>query len=42
MLDNQTVALTDGTGARGPAGVVTEARNGFIYVYQGPHVAALV
>jgi len=41
MLDNQTVALTSGDNARGPAGVVSEVRNGFVYVYQGPHVAGL-
>ncbi len=41
MVDNQTVALTSGDNARGPAGIVTEARNGYVYVYQGPHVAGL-
>jgi hypothetical protein len=42
MLDNQTVALTSSTGARGPAGVISEVRNGRVYVHQGPTVAALI
>lgn len=42
MLDNQTVALTSSTGARGPAGVISEVRNGQVYVHQSPTVAALI
>jgi hypothetical protein len=41
MLDNQTVALTDGGAARGPSGCVTEVRDGMVWTYQGPHVAGL-
>lgn len=43
MVDDQTVALTDGgAGARRPAGVITEVRDGQIWVWSGPHVAALI
>lgn len=41
MLDNQTVALTSGNDARGPAGILTEVRGSKMFVYQGPHVAGL-
>lgn len=42
MVDNQTVALTSDSSARGIAGFVTEVREGKVYVFQGPHVAGLI
>ncbi len=42
MVDNQTVALTNDTDTRGLAGLITEVRGEKIFVWQGPHVAALI
>lgn len=42
VVDNQTVALTNGADTLGIAGFITEVRNGFVYVYMGPHVAGLI
>jgi hypothetical protein len=42
MLDDQTVALTNGSDTRGIAGFVTEVRDSKVYVYMGPHVAGLI
>lgn len=42
LVDNQTVALTSNAGARGIAGIITEVRDGLVWVYQGPHVAGLI
>lgn len=38
VIDDQTVGLTDGGGTRCVAGIVTEVRNGRVYVAMGPHV----
>jgi hypothetical protein len=40
VADNQTVALTSNGGLRPFAGIVSEVRDGHVYVYMGPHVAA--
>jgi len=42
VVDDQTVALTNGTDTRAIAGLITEVRNGFVYVWVGPHVTALI
>lgn len=43
MIDDQTVGLTDGgAGARSPAGVITEVRDGLVWLWVGPHVSALI
>jgi len=42
VVDDQTVALTNDTDTRGIAGMITEVRNGQVYVWMGPHVASLV
>jgi hypothetical protein len=38
VVDDQTVALTNGTDTRIIAGLATEVRNGQVYVWMGPHV----
>lgn len=43
VIDDETVGLTDGgAGARIPAGVVTEVRDGTVYVMVGPHISAMI
>lgn len=42
VVDDQTVALTSDSGARGVAGFITEVRDSKPYVYMGPHVAGLI
>ena len=42
VVDNQTVALTNGADTRGIAGFISEVRNGLVYVFMGPHVAGLI
>lgn len=43
VIDDNTVGLTDGGGAaRVPAGVITEVRDGQVFVWMGPHVSALI
>lgn len=42
MVDDQTVALTNGSDTRGIAGLITEVRDDQVFVWQGPHVAALI
>lgn len=41
-VDDQTVALTSNTDTRPISGLVTEVRDGQVYVWMGPHVAALL
>lgn len=36
MADNQTVMRTSGGGINGPSGVISEVRNGLVYVFQSP------
>ena len=36
VLDNQTVALTSNSAARGPAGIIHEVRDGLVWVQMGP------
>lgn len=40
VVDNQTLALTSNGGLRGFAGVITEVRDGQVFIWMGPHVAA--
>lgn len=42
VVDDHTVALTNGTDTRAIAGYVTEVRDGKVYVWQGPHVAGQI
>lgn len=42
VVDDQTVALTNATDTRAIAGVITEVRGSSVYLWMGPHVAALV
>lgn len=42
VVDNQTVALTNGTDTRGIAGFISEVRAGVVFVYMGPHVAGMI
>jgi hypothetical protein len=42
VVDDQTVALTNGTDTRGIAGLITEVRDGQVFVWMGPHVVALI
>lgn len=42
VVDDHTVALTNGTDTRGIAGLITEVRDGKVYVWMGPHVVALI
>lgn len=42
VVDDQTVALTNGSDTRGIAGFITEVRAGVVYVYMGPHVAGMI
>lgn len=42
VVDDQTVALTNGTDTRAIAGLITEVVDGEPYVWQGPHVAAIL
>lgn len=42
VVDDHTVALTNGTDTRGIAGLITEVRDGKVFVWMGPHVAALI
>jgi len=42
VVDDQTVALTNGTDTRAIAGLITEVRDGRPYIWMGPHVAALL
>lgn len=42
MVDDQTVGLTSSASARGVAGIITEIRDGQVFVFQGPHVAGMV
>jgi hypothetical protein len=42
VVDDQTVALTNGTDTRIIAGLATEVRNGQVYVWMGPHVFGMI
>lgn len=43
VINDETVGLTDGGGeARCPAGVITEVRDGVVYLWAGPHVSAMI
>lgn len=42
VVDDQTVALTNGSDTRGIAGLITEVRDGQVYVWMGPHVVAMI
>lgn len=42
VVDNQTVSIDSAGGTRGIAGIVSELKNGQVYVWMGPHVIALV
>lgn len=41
VVDNQTVALTSNTSARGPAGIIHEVRDGLVWVQMGPQTRNL-
>ena len=42
VVDDQTVALTSDTDTRAIAGLVTEVRDSKVFVWMGPHVAAML
>jgi hypothetical protein len=42
VVDDQTVALTNAGGTRCFAGIITEVRDGKVYVWMGPHVAGML
>lgn len=42
VVDDATVALTNGTDTRGIAGFITEVRDGQVFVWMGPHVAGQI
>lgn len=42
VIDDQTVGLTDGSGTRCVAGIITEVRDGKVWVAMGPHVAGTI
>lgn len=42
MVDDQTVALTNGTDTRGIAGYIVEVRDGLVWVQQGPSIASQI
>jgi hypothetical protein len=42
VVDDQTFALTNGADTRAIAGLITEVRDGRVYAWMGPHVAALI
>jgi hypothetical protein len=42
VVDDQTLALTNGTDTRAIAGLISEYRNGLVYAWMGPHVAAML
>lgn len=42
VVDDQTLALTNGTDTRAIAGLITEYRSGRVYAWMGPHVAAML
>ena len=42
VVDDQTVALTNGTDTRGLAGFITEVVGSKPYVFMGPHVAGMI
>lgn len=41
VVDDETVALTSGSSARTPAGIISEVRNSKVYVWMSPAVAKL-
>lgn len=42
VVDDQTVALTNGSDTRIIAGLCTEVRNSQVYVWMGPHVTGMI
>lgn len=42
VVDDQTLALTNNTDTRALAGLITEVRDGRVYAWMGPHVAAML